>query len=111
MENGAETGVISIYVTFPAGFVVEDLIASLLDEKLIACANLLPEITSLYMWEGRMECDRETVAILKTSADRAETLTARIRAAHPYEVPCIVAWPVIGGFTPYLEWVKTQTQA
>lgn len=110
-ETGPEgTGVISVYVTFPAGFAADDVIIDLVREKLAACGNLMSGVTSIYSWEGRIERDPETVAVLKTTADRMEALVARLREIHPYDTPCIVAWPVIGGFAPYLEWVRTETR-
>ncbi|HEY4548635.1 MAG TPA: divalent-cation tolerance protein CutA [Pedomonas sp.] len=109
-ETGPETDVVSVYVTFPADFAVEEAVTALVREKLAACGNLMTGATSLYSWEGRIERDAETIAIFKTTADRIEALVARLREIHPYDTPCIVAWPVIGGFGPYLEWVKTETR-
>ena len=108
--KAAETGVVSVYVTFPAGFAADDVITDLVSENLAACGNLMTGVTSIYRWEGRIERDPETVVILKTTTDRVDTLVARLREIHPYDTPCIVAWPVIGGFGPYLEWVKTETR-
>lgn len=105
-----ETGIISVYVTFPSSFNVEGLVADLVAEKLAACGNILPAVRSVYEWEGKIEHDTETAAILKTQADKLDALTRRIKSAHPYEVPCIVAWPVIGGLPDYLDWVRTQTR-
>lgn len=110
MSSAAGTDVVSVYVTFPANFAVEAAITDLVREKLAACGNLMTGVTSLYSWEGRIERDAETVVILKTMADRMEALVTRLREIHPYDTPCIVAWPVIGGFSPYLEWVQTETR-
>ena len=110
MTSAPETNVVSVYVTFPAGFAADDAVTDLVREKLAACGNLMTGVTSIYSWEGRIERDPETVSILKTTADRVEALVARLREIHPYDTPCIVAWPVIGGFGPYLEWVKTETR-
>lgn len=104
------TRVVSVYVTFPAGFAAEDAVGELVSEKLAACGNLMPGATSLYRWEGRIERDTETIAFLKTTADRLDALVARLREIHPYDTPCIIAWPVIGGFAPYLEWVEAETR-
>ena len=109
-ETGPQTDVVSVYATFPADFAVEEAVTALVREKLAACGNLMTGVTSLYSWEGRIERDAETIAIFKTTADRIEALVARLREIHPYDTPCIVAWPVIGGFGPYLEWVKTETR-
>jgi len=109
-DTPGDTGLVSVYVTFPAGFAADDLVTDLVRERLIACANLFPGLTSIYTWGGRVERDPETAALLKTTADRLDALVARIRQSHPYETPCIVAWPVIGGFPPYLDWVRTETR-
>jgi len=110
MMNGEQTGVVSVYVTFPAGFAADDVVRDVVSEKLAACGNIVSGVTSIYRWEGRIERDPETIAILKTTADRAEALVNRLREAHPFEVPCIVAWPVSGGFPPYLDWVREETR-
>ena len=110
MSSASGTDVVSVYVTFPADFAAEDAITTLVREKLAACGNLMTGVTSIYSWEGAIERDTETAAILKTTADRMDALVARLREIHPYDTPCIVGWPVIGGFSPYLEWVRTETR-
>lgn len=110
MSGTSETGVVSVYVTFPAHFAAEEAVTNLVREQLAACANLMPGLTSIYKWKGAIERDSESAALLKTTADRVDALVARLREIHPYDTPCIVAWPVIGGFAPYLEWVRTETR-
>lgn len=77
----------------------------LLDERLVACANLLPAVESRYLWEGRREIARETLMVLKTSAERVGDLQRRLAEAHPYEVPEILVLPVQSGLPAYLDWV------
>jgi periplasmic divalent cation tolerance protein len=77
---------------------------AVVEERLAACAHVMP-VTSIYRWRGNVEEQAEWVCHLKTTPERIETLTARIRALHAYEVPEILAIPVIAGFAPYLEWV------
>lgn len=110
MKSGEQTGIVSVYVTFPSGFAADDVLRAVVSDKLAACANLFPGAVSFYSWNGRIERDPEIIAILKTTTDRVEALVARLRENHPYDTPCIVTWPVIGGFDPYLEWVKTETR-
>jgi periplasmic divalent cation tolerance protein len=78
-------------------------------ERLAACANVLPSITSIYRWEGKLEEAGETALILKTRVELIEPLTARIKALHSYECPCIVALPVAGGNPAFLEWICAET--
>ncbi len=77
----------------------------LVEERLAACANLVPVVESIYRWHGAVESASETMAILKTTAQGFVILEARLRALHSYEVPEIVALPVHGGAEAYLRWV------
>ena len=98
-----------VYVTFPSAVSAADTARALLTERLIACANLLPGVKSLYEWEGKMCEEQECVAVFKTTEARMEAMTARIKALHPYEVPCIVALPLVAGYAPFLQWIAQQT--
>jgi periplasmic divalent cation tolerance protein len=83
----------------------------LVEERLAACANLVPTVESIYRWQGAVETATETMAILKTTADGFAKLEARLRELHSYEVPEIVALPVQGGSEAYLRWVEENVGA
>lgn len=83
-----------------------DLARALVDERLAACVTRLPGATSTYRWEGRVMEDTEVVLLVKTTADRLPVLRERLPALHPYDVPELVALPVVGGLPAYLEWVR-----
>ncbi len=83
---------------------------SLVSERLAACVNLVPRITSVYRWEGAVEEDEEVLLVVKTRADRAERLCARIVELHPYDVPEVILLPVAGGAEAYLDWVRAESQ-
>lgn len=85
--------------------IAEDLVR----ERLAACVNLTPDITSIYLWEGRMQRDREVLALIKTRGERVAALTERLRQLHPYAVPEIIAVPITEGLPDYLSWVTTCT--
>ena len=74
------------------------------EERLAACAQVTP-VTSVYRWRGNVEEAAEWICQLKTTPEQIETLTARIRALHSYEVPEIITVPVLTGYPPYLQWV------
>lgn len=88
---------------------VEKVARPLVDERLAACVNVLPGVRSFYRWEGAVQDDPERLLIVKTTAARLPALTARVTELHPYSVPEVIATPVLGGFGPYLEWVREQT--
>ncbi|MCG6895587.1 MAG: divalent-cation tolerance protein CutA [Thiocapsa sp.] len=81
----------------------------LIQERLAACVNLMPGITSIYLWEGRMQRDPEVLALIKTTVERVAALTGRLRQLHPYAVPEIIAVPITEGLPDYLSWVTTCT--
>src|SRR5699024_9043969 len=80
------------------------------DGRLAACAQVSGPVSSFYRWEGEVQSDDEWIVVIKTAADRLPTLTERIVEAHPYDVPEIVAVPVIGGNPAYLEWVREESR-
>jgi periplasmic divalent cation tolerance protein len=77
----------------------------LVNERLAACVNQVAGVRSTYLWEGRLQEDGEVLLIIKTSGERLATLSARIQALHPYEVPEVVAVGVAGGSERYLAWL------
>ena len=82
-----------------------DLAAALVREKLAACVNRIPGVESTYTWEGRIERDTEDLLIVKTRADRFGRLKERVQALHAYDVPEIIAVPIVEGSESYLEWI------
>ena len=82
------------------------LAQALVSERLATCVNCLPGMTSTYFWDGRLQDQAEILLIIKTTAARLAELRARLAALHPYELPELVALPVMGGNEPYLQWVR-----
>lgn len=83
------------------------LAESLVEEHLAACVNLIPGLVSVYRWQGQIHRDPEVLLAIKTTDERVEALVERLRALHPYELPEIIALPVIAGLADYLDWVRT----
>lgn len=98
-----------VFVTAPSREAAEQIAAALVEERLAACCNLVPGITSFYRWKGEMCRDDETLLIIKTRRERFDALRARVVKLHSYEVPEIVALPIIAGHPPYLQWVSEET--
>jgi len=78
-------------------------------DRLAACANVLPGITSVYRWQGEVQEDGETALILKTRSGLVERLTARVKELHSYDCPCVVALPITGGNPDFLQWIAEET--
>ena len=85
------------------------LARALVEEGLAACVNVVPGVTSIYRWEGRLQEDAEVLCLIKTRPAVFERARARILELHPYEVPEILAFAVDDGSPAYLEWLRTST--
>ncbi|MEZ4776550.1 MAG: divalent-cation tolerance protein CutA [Bacteroidia bacterium] len=81
---------------------------TLVEMRLAACANILPPVTSFYRWNGKLAEDREVVLIAKTLENRVENLVETVKTLHSYEVPCIVALPILQGNEAYIRWIKEE---
>lgn len=99
-----------LYVTIDTEAAALALGRSMVESRLAACANVLPAMSSVYVWQGALEESREAVLILKTRAALVPELTAAVVAAHPYECPCVLELPVLGGHAPYLAWLAGNTR-
>ncbi len=95
-----------IYTTVPNENTGKDIARQLLEEKLIACANILPYMTALYRWDNSIQCDNEAVLLLKTSNIPFETLEKRLTQLHPYDTPCIFSLNSENVSAPYLSWLQ-----
>ncbi|HTP95014.1 MAG TPA: divalent-cation tolerance protein CutA [Burkholderiales bacterium] len=89
----------------------EKLAAQLIEQRLAACVNVMSPCTSVYRWRGKPETAQEVPVFIKTRAQLYPALERAIRAAHPYEVPEIVAVEIARGLPEYLQWVATETAA
>jgi len=82
---------------------------ALVTERLAACVNILDGLHSLYWWEGAVQEAREAAFIAKTRSELLPRVIARVKELHSYEVPCVVALPVLGGNPDFLDWVSAET--
>ncbi len=105
------TPAIVVLVTVGSEQEAETIATALLEERLAACVNVTSPVRSLYRWEGRIADDREWQLIIKTQARLFEALAARVRALHSYDVPEIIALPVLAGTTDYVDWIQNETKS
>ncbi len=97
-----------LYVTVPDMDTARTIAGGAIKEKLAACANVLPQMTAIYEWDGDVEEENEMIVILKTSRTTATDLAQWIDEHHPYEVPCILEVPLGRGNHDYVSWLQTQ---
>jgi periplasmic divalent cation tolerance protein len=109
--GAADPGVRVLLATAPDADVAARIARTLVEERLAACVNLVPQVRSIYRWQGRVEDESEVLLVIKTRADRVDALAARLRALHPYELPELLVLPVESGLAPYLEWVRAEASA
>jgi len=81
------------------------------EERLAACVNVVPGMTSIDRWKDAVETETEALLLVKTPATRSADLDARVRELHPYEVPEVVRPTVAGGSLPYLDWVRSEVSS
>lgn len=84
---------------------------TLVEERLAACVHILPPMTSVFHWDGKVQEDGERQLAMKTTTRRLDALLARIRELHPYDVPEFIVLPIVDGSSEYLEWVRGATGA
>jgi len=97
-----------IYVTTSEILESKKIAKILLEEKLVACTNIIPQITSLYLWKGEIEADNESILIAKTRDDKVDQVIQRVNEIHSYETPCILQLEVKKGSEEYLQWMDAE---
>ena len=98
--------VLIAFCTFPEATIAAKVAKEVVEERLAACANILPDVRSIYRWEGKVESADEVLVVFKLAAPRYAEFETKIRSVHPYEVPEIIAFPISKGLPAYLQWVK-----
>ena len=105
------SSVVAVLTTAPSAEVADRIGTALVEERLAACANLVPGVSSVFRWKGEVQRETETLVVLKTTTSRLGELRRRLVELHPYEVPEMIALDVREGHPPYLEWVRAEVEA
>ena len=109
--NQSDSGPLVVFVTTDSAANAEYLAETLVQEKLAACVNVLPGIVSIYSWKDAVQRDSEVLMLVKTRRPLLEKLIARLQALHSYDVPEIIALPIVAGSESYLRWLTDVTLA
>ncbi|MSR45943.1 MAG: divalent-cation tolerance protein CutA [Planctomycetes bacterium] len=107
-ESASREPCVVVLITAPDAACAEILATALVSERLAACVGRLGPLESRFRWNGAIDSTSEILLLAKTTAARFEALCARVRALHPYELPEIVALPIVAGFDRYLDWVARE---
>lgn len=101
---------IFVYVTVPTEIEAKAIADAVVADRLAACANIVPGMRSVYHWKGKIEEGIETIVLFKTRATLFQALEARVKELHKYATPCIVAYPIVAGHQPYVDWIMEETK-
>jgi periplasmic divalent cation tolerance protein len=102
---------VMLYVTARDREEATRIASTLVEERLIACGNVIDGMESIYWWNGKIETAKEAILIAKTDRRNVELVTARIVELHSYETPSVVALPIESGNSDYLTWVQRESTA
>jgi periplasmic divalent cation tolerance protein len=103
-----ETGKIVVLVTTSSEEEAHKIAELLLTRRKAACVNIVPEVDSSFWWRGKLESAQENLLIIKTTASLLSEIIELVKSAHSYEVPEIIALPIIGGNEDYLKWIDDE---
>lgn len=104
----AGSGVSVVFMTAPDEEKAAEIARTLVDERMIACANIVPRVRSIYRWEGKICDEPEVLVVMKTATD-FKALEARVKVLHPYTTPELIALDVREGLPAYLDWVRASS--
>jgi periplasmic divalent cation tolerance protein len=100
---------IVVYITVPSQEVGLQVANMLVENNLAACVNILPGVMSIYQWQGEIQQEDELLLIVKTKAGCFDQLATAVKRVHPYDVPEIIAAPIVSGSNEYLAWINEET--
>jgi periplasmic divalent cation tolerance protein len=93
------------FCTFPNAETAREIVREIVELRLAACGNVLPQVHSIYRWQGKVESSDESLAVFKLATDRYAEFETTLRALHPFEVPEIVSFSIEKGLPAYLQWI------
>ena len=101
-----EPAYIVLFITTANTGEAQQISRVLLEQKKAACVNIIPNIDSLFWWEGKLDSERENLLVVKTKASLLSEIINLVKKMHSYAVPEIIAMPIVGGNQDYLEWIE-----
>jgi periplasmic divalent cation tolerance protein len=99
-----------VLTNVPDAAIATKIARQLVEQRLAACVNVLPQVQSFYRWQGMIEEAGELTLLIKTTQARYNELEAAIKALHPYDLPEVIAMPIVQGLPHYLDWIVQETK-
>jgi periplasmic divalent cation tolerance protein len=99
-----------VLTNVPDAAIATRIARQLIEQRLAACVNVLPQVQSIYRWQGMIEEAGELTLLIKTTQARYAELEAAIKALHPYDLPEVIAMPIVQGLPRYLDWIEQETK-
>ncbi len=99
-----------IYITAKDKAEARKIGSELVESKLAACVNIIDNMNSMYVWQGKIQDDKEVILIAKTTEARVPLLIEKVKTLHSYDCPCIVSIPVSGGNREFLDWIANEVK-
>lgn len=106
----AEASPIVIFITTGSVEEAQNIARLLLNKRTVACVNIVPKVDSLFWWQGEIDSTQESLLIAKTKAPLLTEIIELVKSIHSYEVPEVIALPVIGGSSDYLNWIDSEVE-
>ncbi len=103
-------GEIVVFITASSDEEAQKIAKTLVEERLVACVNIVPEIRSFFFWEGKTQDEREMLLVCKSRLPLMDRIVQRVKSLHSYTVPEIIALPIVAGSGDYLDWVNETTK-
>jgi periplasmic divalent cation tolerance protein len=93
-------------MTFSSSEEAGRIASTLVQERLVACVNVIPAVRSIFFWDNALQDETEVLAVAKTTLDQLDAVVRRVKSLHSYSVPEVIGLPILGGSDDYLRWVK-----
>ena len=105
-----ETSQVVVLITTATEEEAHRIAEMLLNQRKVACVNIVPRVDSLFRWQGKLDSAQESLLIIKTRASLLPEIIEMVKKAHSYELPEIIALPIVGGNEDYLKWIDSEVE-
>ena len=105
-----EPDYIALFITTATADEAKRISSVLLNQRKVACVNIVPRVSSFFWWQGRLDSAQESLLIIKTKASLLDEVVRLVKEVHSYDIPEIIALPIVGGNQDYLEWISKEVE-
>jgi len=105
-----ESAYIVLFITTATAEEAERISKALLNQRKVACVNIVPRVSSLFWWQDKLDSAQESLLIVKTKASLLDEIVRLVKELHSYDIPEIIALPIVGGNQDYLEWIGKEVR-